>query len=155
MRDIDTDQLAEATAQGAVIVDVREAGEFAEGHVRGAVNMPMGQLPARVGELDRSVPVLAVPALLLGLAIPLPLATGTSLVVITVTSSAALVARAGVGSAPDWGVVLVLTLTSVLGAVVGARLATRVDARHLSVAFTVLVLAVAGYTAVQSVPRLL
>ena len=34
-------------------VDVRERGEYAEGHVPGAVLMPMGQLPARLHELAR------------------------------------------------------------------------------------------------------
>lgn len=98
---------------------------------------------------------LVVPALLLALALPLPYAASTSLVVITITSAAALATRAGVGSAPDWGVVLVLTLASALGAVAGARLADRLATRWLSAAFTVLVLAVAGYTATQALPALL
>ena len=98
---------------------------------------------------------LVVPALLLALALPLPYAAGTSLVVITITSAAALATRAGVGSAPDWDVVLALTLTSALAAVAGARLVDRVDTRRLSAAFTVLVLAVAGYTATQALPALL
>jgi uncharacterized membrane protein YfcA len=98
---------------------------------------------------------LVVPALLLALAIPLPHAAGTSLVVITVTSAAALATRAGVGSTPDWDVVLVLTLASALAAVAGARLVDRVDTRRLSAAFTVLVLTVAGYTATQALPALL
>jgi len=98
---------------------------------------------------------LVVPALLLALALPLPYAAGTSLVVITITSAAALATRAGVGTAPDWGVVLVLTLASALAAVAGTRLADRMDTRRLSAAFTVLVLAVAGYTATQALPALL
>ncbi len=97
---------------------------------------------------------LVVPALALALALPLPYAAGTSLVVITITSAAALATRAGVGSAPDWDIVLVLTLASALAAVAGARLADRADTRHLSAAFTVLVLAVAGYTAVRALPAL-
>ena len=98
---------------------------------------------------------IVVPALLLGLALPLPYAAGTSLVVITITSATALAARTGVGSAPDWGVVLTLTLASALAAVAGARIANRADTRHLSGAFTVLVLAVAVYTAARAVPALL
>ena len=98
---------------------------------------------------------LVVPALLLALALPMQYAAGTSLVVITITSAAALATRAGVGSAPDWGVVLVLTLASALAAVAGARIADRVDTRRLSGAFTVLVLAVAGYTAARALPALL
>ncbi|WP_309648836.1 sulfite exporter TauE/SafE family protein [Nocardioides sp.] len=98
---------------------------------------------------------LVVPALLLALALPLPYAAGTSLVVITITSAAALATRAGVGTAPDWGLVLVLTLASALAAVAGARVVDRVDTRRLSAAFTLLVLAVAGYTAAQALPALL
>lgn len=98
---------------------------------------------------------LVVPALLLALALPLSYAVGTSLVVITITSAAALATRTGVGTAPDWGIVLTLTLASALAAVVGARLADRVDTRRLSAAFTVLVLTVAGYTAAQALPALL
>jgi uncharacterized membrane protein YfcA len=49
---------------------------------------------------------------------------------------------------------LVLTLASALAAVAGARIAHRADTRHLSGAFTVLVLAVAAYTATRAVPAL-
>jgi len=45
-------------ARGALIVDVRTAGEFEAGHARGAVNIPFDQIAARAGELpgkDRPV----------------------------------------------------------------------------------------------------
>ena len=98
---------------------------------------------------------LVVPALLLALALPMEYAAGTSLVVITLTSAAALAVRAGVGVAPDWGQVLVLTVVSALGGLIGARVADRIDTERLSTAFTVLVLAVAVYTAVRALPALL
>ena len=98
---------------------------------------------------------LVVPALLLALALPAQYAVGTSLVVITMTSAAALVVRAGVGVAPDWDVVLALTVASAAAGVLGARLADRSDNQRLSLAFTVLVLAVAVYTAVRALPPLL
>ncbi len=98
---------------------------------------------------------LVVPALVLALALPMEYAAGTSLVVITLTSASALVVRAGVGSAPDWGVVLILTFASVIGGLVGARLAARTDTSRLSAAFTVLVLGVAVYTAARALPALL
>ena len=98
---------------------------------------------------------LVVPALMLALALPMEYAVGTSLVVITVTSVAALAVRTGVGSVPDWGVVLVLTIASVVGGLVGARLAARTDTIRLSGAFTVLVLGVAVYTAARALPALL
>lgn len=97
---------------------------------------------------------LVVPVLLLALALPMEYAAGTSLVVITLTSAAALAVRAGVGSAPDWGLVLVLTAVSALGGFLGAQLTDRIDANRLSAAFTVLVLAVAVYTAARALPAL-
>ena len=97
---------------------------------------------------------LVVPALLLALALPMEYAAGTSLVVITLTSAGALAVRAGVGVAPDWGLVLVLAAVSGVGGFFGARLADRIDTERLSAAFTVLVLAVAAYTAVRALPAL-
>jgi rhodanese-related sulfurtransferase len=60
MRETTIDQLAAALDQGARVVDVREPGEFREGHVPGATNVPMGQLNARLGEIDRDRPVHVV-----------------------------------------------------------------------------------------------
>ncbi|MGB4773271.1 MAG: rhodanese-like domain-containing protein [Chitinophagaceae bacterium] len=39
-------------ADGAVIVDVRSAGEFASGHIPGSVNIPLEQLSFRADELE-------------------------------------------------------------------------------------------------------
>jgi rhodanese-related sulfurtransferase len=36
--------VAKAVADGAVLVDVRSADEFASGHLAGAVNLPLGNL---------------------------------------------------------------------------------------------------------------
>ncbi len=98
---------------------------------------------------------LVVPALVLALALPMQYAVGTSLVVIALTSAAALAVRAGSVVQPDWWVVLVLTTASAVGGYAGARLADRADTRKLSAAFTVLVLAVAVYTAVRALPALI
>ncbi len=54
---IDTDHLEAALTQGATVIDVREPREYVEGHVPGALLVPMSQLPARVEELDRQAPV--------------------------------------------------------------------------------------------------
>lgn len=35
-----------------IVVDVREPPEFAEGHIEGARNIPLGKLDERVGELE-------------------------------------------------------------------------------------------------------
>ena len=98
---------------------------------------------------------LVVPALVLALGLPVEYAAGTSLVVITITSAAALATRAGAGTHPDWVPVLALTLASASGAVIGARLAPGAPTSRLSAGFTVLVLAVAAFTATQSLPALL
>ncbi|MCD6639769.1 MAG: rhodanese-like domain-containing protein [Nocardioides sp.] len=64
MRQIDIDQLASTLATapgaGATLVDVREVSEFADGHVPGAVNIPMGRLPMRSSEIDRTRPVYVI-----------------------------------------------------------------------------------------------
>lgn len=44
------------------LVDVRTPAEFAQGRVRGAINVPIGELRARLGalELDPARPVVAI-----------------------------------------------------------------------------------------------
>ncbi len=42
--DIDIEGFATAHAAGVSLIDVRTAGEFAGGHVAGAVNLPVGDL---------------------------------------------------------------------------------------------------------------
>jgi rhodanese-related sulfurtransferase len=44
------------------VVDVREAAEFddALGHIRGALSLPLSSLAARMGELSRERPIVAV-----------------------------------------------------------------------------------------------
>lgn len=98
---------------------------------------------------------LVVPALTLALALPMGYAAGTSLVVISITSAAALGTRAGTGVAPDWWLVVVLTVTAVAGSIAGARIAARTDTARLSAAFTGLVLLVAAYTAATAIPALI
>jgi len=43
-----------------VVVDVREPWEYRQGHVPGAILMPLGQLAARLGELDLEHPVAVI-----------------------------------------------------------------------------------------------
>jgi rhodanese-related sulfurtransferase len=51
-------EAAAALGRGELqLVDVREAAELAEVRVEGAAHIPLGALPARLGELDRSRPI--------------------------------------------------------------------------------------------------
>jgi rhodanese-related sulfurtransferase len=43
---------------GALIVDVRTEPEFSSGHIRGAVNIPLNLLPARIMSLKKEHPVI-------------------------------------------------------------------------------------------------
>ena len=60
MSEVALDNFAAAHADGATVIDVREPGEYVGGHVPGAVLVPMGQLPSRTSELDRSRPVYVI-----------------------------------------------------------------------------------------------
>ena len=51
--------LKDLRLQGAVILDVRTPAEFAQGHVQGSRNIPLGDLPGRLGELKKETPILA------------------------------------------------------------------------------------------------
>ena len=42
------------------LLDVREPYEYAAGHIDGAVNIPLGTLQARIGELPRDVLIVCV-----------------------------------------------------------------------------------------------
>ena len=72
-----------------------------------------------------------VPALVLALGFEMPVAVGTSLLVIAINSAAALA-----------------------GALADNRVASRVDASRLTAAFTVLLIAVAAYSLIHSLPGL-
>jgi uncharacterized membrane protein YfcA len=96
-----------------------------------------------------------VPALVLALSFPMTVAVGTSLLVIAVNSATALAARMSSGaSGLHWGLVVTVTVAAVAGSLAGGRLAARLEPRHLTRAFGVLLLAVAVYTAARSVPTL-
>ncbi|WP_284983937.1 rhodanese-like domain-containing protein [Arthrobacter sp. efr-133-TYG-118] len=51
---------ADQRSSTARILDVREDFEVAEGIIPGALHIPMGQLQARLSELDPAVPVITV-----------------------------------------------------------------------------------------------
>lgn len=43
-----------------VVLDVREIDEWESGHIDGAIHIPLGDLPSRVGELDSAARTLVV-----------------------------------------------------------------------------------------------
>lgn len=47
----DTAALKELIANGATVVDVRSAGEFAGGHAKGAKNIPLDTLPSKAAQI--------------------------------------------------------------------------------------------------------
>lgn len=51
-------RLPELLRRGAVVVDVRSPAEFAAGARPGSLNIPLGELEKRAGELDASKPVI-------------------------------------------------------------------------------------------------
>jgi rhodanese-related sulfurtransferase len=49
--EIDVEALADLHAAGATVVDVREPDEYEEGHVAGAILIPLGEVPDRFAEI--------------------------------------------------------------------------------------------------------
>ena len=90
-----------------------------------------------------------VPALVLALGFTMPEAVGTSLLVIAINSTVALSTRLEAG-AIEWHVVIPFTVASLIGVVVGGRLASTRDPTSLQRWFVGLLVAVAAYTAVRS-----
>ncbi|MBS2965332.1 rhodanese-like domain-containing protein [Actinocrinis puniceicyclus] len=53
VREVDVHELAAAQRDGAFVLDVRESFEYADGHVPGAVLVPLGSVRGRISELPR------------------------------------------------------------------------------------------------------
>ena len=90
-----------------------------------------------------------VPALVLALGFTMSEAVGTSLLVITINSAVALATRLQAGSI-EWATVIPFTIASLIGVVVGSRLASTRDSRSLQRWFVGLLVVVAIYTAIRS-----
>lgn len=54
---VSIDEIASALADGVTLLDVREDDEWAAGHIEGAQHIPLGDVPARMSELDPDVPL--------------------------------------------------------------------------------------------------
>jgi rhodanese-related sulfurtransferase len=55
---IGRDELRKLTGDGAQLVEVLPAEDYEWAHLPGAVNVPLKELDARTGQLDRSRPVI-------------------------------------------------------------------------------------------------
>lgn len=60
MTEATIDHLRAARADGAVVIDVREPGEYVTGHVPGARLIPLSEVPARAHELPTGDPVYVI-----------------------------------------------------------------------------------------------
>ena len=58
--EVDLDGLTTALVAGALLVDVREPGEYAQAHVAGAVLIPLHEIPARADTLPRDRQVVVI-----------------------------------------------------------------------------------------------
>ena len=90
-----------------------------------------------------------VPALVLALGFTMSEAVGTSLLVIAINSVVALSTRLQTGSI-EWSTVIPFTVASMIGVVIGSRLASTRDSSSLQRWFVGLLVVVAVYTAVRS-----
>ena len=62
MKDIGVDELDERleTEEDLVVLDVREPDEVASSAIPGSVNIPLGEVADRMGELDASSPTAVI-----------------------------------------------------------------------------------------------
>lgn len=90
-----------------------------------------------------------VPALALGLKLPMPQAIGTSLLVIAINSGVALTTRLATTTI-DWHITLPFTIAAVAGVLSGGKVADRLDPERSLRWFAGLLVAVAAYTAIRA-----
>jgi len=57
LTNVSVQQLHEAAKSGALVLDVREPFEYAEGHVEGSLLVPLATVAARAGEFAKDEPV--------------------------------------------------------------------------------------------------
>jgi rhodanese-related sulfurtransferase len=58
--DVDVTTAADLRDAGAVVLDVREPAEWAEGHIPGATLIPLGELARRVSELPDDETIVVI-----------------------------------------------------------------------------------------------
>lgn len=52
------EDLGTLLAQGATILDVRSPSEYASGHIKGSINMPLNTLPSNMNKLKKDQPII-------------------------------------------------------------------------------------------------
>jgi uncharacterized membrane protein YfcA len=90
-----------------------------------------------------------VPALALGLKLPMPQAIGTSLLVIAINSGVALTTRLATTTI-DWHITLPFTIAAIAGVLSGGKVADRLDPERSLRWFAGLLVTVAAYTAIRA-----
>ena len=60
--EIDSAELRRRVAAGARLIDVREPHEFSQGHLHGAINLPLSRLPLLLADASRAGQLPAVDA---------------------------------------------------------------------------------------------
>jgi rhodanese-related sulfurtransferase len=58
--EVDLDTFAAALAAGATVLDVRNPDEYEEGHVAGAILLPLGELADRIDEVPNASPLYVI-----------------------------------------------------------------------------------------------
>jgi phage shock protein E len=48
----------ELLKKGAQIIDVRSRGEYASGHVKGSINLPLNELATSANKIKKNVPII-------------------------------------------------------------------------------------------------
>lgn len=90
-----------------------------------------------------------VPTLTLVLGFSMPEAIGTSLLIVAINSAVGLMTRFPLEDI-DWAVTLPFTIAAVIGVVAGGKIADRIDVETSLRSFSILLVAVAMYTAVRA-----
>ena len=60
VREVTVSDVPTTFDESAVLLDVREDDEWARGHAAGARHIPMGEIPARIGEIDPDVQLFVI-----------------------------------------------------------------------------------------------
>ena len=60
VREIAVSDVPTTFDESVVLLDVREDDEWQRGHAAGARHIPMGEVPARIGEIDRAAQLFVI-----------------------------------------------------------------------------------------------